>query len=70
MKLLLKGGRIIDPAQRLDTVGDVLVDGGVIAKVGGSIDDKDAEVIDARGLVVAPGLIDMHAHLREPGQEA
>ncbi len=70
MKLVLKGGRIIDPAQGLDTVGDVLVADGVIAAVGGEIDTKGAEVFDARGLVVAPGLIDMHVHLREPGQEA
>ncbi len=70
MKLLLKGGRIIDPAQKLDKVGDVLIEGGMIAAVGGNIEAKDAEVFDARGLVVAPGLVDMHAHLREPGQEA
>ncbi len=70
MKLLLKGGRIIDPAQKLDKVGDVLVADGVIAAVGGSIEAQGAEVFDAAGLVVAPGLIDMHAHLREPGQEA
>lgn len=70
MKLLLKGGRIIDPAQKLDKVGDVLVENGVVARVGGDIDAGGAEVFDARGLVVAPGLIDMHAHLREPGQEA
>lgn len=70
MKLVLKGGRIIDPAQGLDAVGDVLVEGGVIAAAGGEIDAKGAEVFDARGLVVAPGLIDMHVHLREPGQEA
>jgi len=70
LKLLLKGGRIIDPAQKLDKVGDVLVADGVIAAVGGSIEAQGAEVFDAAGLVVAPGLIDMHAHLREPGQEA
>jgi dihydroorotase len=70
LKLLLKGGRIIDPAQKLDKVGDVLIEGGVIAAIGGDIDAGGAEVFDARGLVVAPGFIDMHAHLREPGQEA
>ncbi|MDR7867896.1 MAG: dihydroorotase [Sporomusaceae bacterium] len=70
MKLLLKGGRIIDPAQKLDKVGDVLIEDGVIARIGGDIDAGGAEVFDARGLVVAPGFIDMHAHLREPGQEA
>ncbi|HMM20948.1 MAG TPA: dihydroorotase [Selenomonadales bacterium] len=70
MKLLLKGGRIIDPAQNVDLVGDVLVQDGRIAKVGGQIDPGDAEVLEARGLVVAPGLIDLHTHLREPGLEA
>ncbi|MDT8900765.1 dihydroorotase [Anaeroselena agilis] len=70
LKLVLKGGRIIDPAQKIDKVGDVLIEDGVIAKVGGDIDAAGAEVFDARGLVVAPGFIDMHAHLREPGQEA
>lgn len=70
MKLVLKGGRIIDPAQQLDKVGDVLVADGRIAAVGKAVKDKDAVVIDAAGLVVSPGLVDIHTHLREPGHEA
>jgi dihydroorotase len=70
LKLLLKGGRLIDPAQKLDTQGDILVIDDRIAAAGGTITDPEAQVIDVQGLVVAPGLIDMHAHLREPGQEA
>ncbi|MBP2653661.1 MAG: pyrC 2 [Firmicutes bacterium] len=70
MKLVLKGGRIIDPSQELDIIGDVLVSDGLIAAVGDKIDEPGADVIDARGLIVAPGLVDMHVHLREPGLEA
>lgn len=70
MKLLLKGGRIIDPSQNIDTVGDLLVADGIIAAVGGSLSDEDARIIDATGLIVSPGLVDMHTHLREPGLEA
>lgn len=70
LKLLLKGGRLIDPARRIDEVGDLLVEDGVIVATGGQLSAEGAEVIDARGLVVAPGFIDMHVHLREPGLEA
>ncbi len=69
MKLLIKRGRVIDPAQDLDQTCDVLIDGGVVAEVGASIEAADAEVIGATGLVVCPGLVDMHVHLREPGRE-
>ncbi|MBI4176080.1 MAG: dihydroorotase [Candidatus Aenigmarchaeota archaeon] len=68
MKLLIKQGRVVDPANGIDAVMDILVDNGKIAKVAKSISEK-AEVVDARNLIVAPGLIDMHAHLREPGRE-
>ncbi|MCX6565079.1 MAG: dihydroorotase [Candidatus Aminicenantes bacterium] len=68
MKRLIRNGRLIDPRSRTDAVGDVLLDGGRIAAVGGRIRAAGAEVIDASGLVVAPGFIDMHVHLREPGQ--
>ncbi len=65
--LLLKGGRIVDPSQRLDKVADLLIDGGKIAQIG-EIEIAE-QVIDVSGKVVLPGLIDMHVHLREPGFE-
>jgi len=69
VKLLVKGGRVIDPSQDLDGVFDVLLEDGAVANVAGSIAAKGAEVLDASGTIVAPGLIDIHVHLREPGQE-
>ena len=70
-KRLLKGGRVVDPANGRDGIFDVLIDGGTIAAVGANLPaDAGTEVIDIpAGLVVVPGLIDMHVHLREPGQE-
>ncbi|HWN43177.1 MAG TPA: dihydroorotase [Thermoanaerobaculia bacterium] len=68
-RILIQGGRVIDPSQDLDGTLDVLIEDGSVAKIDGRIDSKDAEVIDAAGLIVAPGLIDIHVHLREPGQE-
>jgi dihydroorotase len=68
-KLLLEGGRIVDPSRGLDRVADLLIDGDRIAAIGDDLDAAGAEVIDAAGLVVAPGFIDMHVHLREPGHE-
>ena len=68
--ILLRGGRVVDPSGGLDGIFDVLVDGGSIAAVGPRIDAAAERTIDARGLVVVPGLIDMHVHLREPGDEA
>lgn len=70
MKLLIKGGRIINPADHTDVIGDILVENGKIIEIGQKIATDGTEVIDASGLVVAPGLIDMHVHLREPGLEA
>jgi dihydroorotase len=68
--LLLKGGRLVDPSQGLDAVGDLLLVDGAVASVGGTIAGPDgAEVLDCAGQVVAPGLIDVHVHLREPGRE-
>ena len=71
MKRLLKGGRVVDPVNGRDGVFDVLIDAGRIAKVGRDLPaDGDVTVIDVpSGLVICPGLIDMHVHLREPGQE-
>ncbi len=71
--LLVTGGRIIDPANRLDTTGDVLIKDGKIAAVGPSAAagaPPDITRLDATGKVVCPGLIDLHVHLREPGQSA
>ncbi|MSU57529.1 MAG: dihydroorotase [Pedosphaera sp.] len=69
--LLLSGGRVIDPANRLDSAADVLILDGKIAAVGSDASanaPRDIEKFDASGLVVCPGLIDLHVHLREPGQ--
>jgi dihydroorotase len=68
-KLLIRNGRVIDPATQFDGIADILVEDGRIAGVGRDIDAVGAEVFDASGLVVAPGFIDMHVHLREPGFE-
>ena len=70
MKTLIKGGRVIDPANNIDAVMDVLAEDGKIAQVGENLSADGAEVVDAAGKIVTPGLIDMHVHLREPGQEA
>jgi len=68
--ILIKKGRLIDPGTCRDEVVDVLIRGGTIAKIGKDIAKTDADrVIDAEGLIVAPGLIDVHTHLREPGYE-
>ena len=68
--LLLKGGRIVDPSQGMDVVGDVLLRAGRIEACGGSLGTPDgAELMDCSGLVVTPGMIDVHVHLREPGRE-
>ncbi|MPZ69108.1 MAG: amidohydrolase family protein [Actinobacteria bacterium] len=66
---LLKGGRVVDPSSGVDAVGDLLIADRVIAEIGDSIDPGSIEVIDVSGLVVAPGLVDMHTHVREPGRE-
>ena len=68
--LILKGGRVMDPASQRDEVLDVLIAGGIIQKIGRNLESSEARVIPADGKIVAPGLIDLHAHLREPGGEA
>ena len=71
-RILIQNGRIVDPANRIDVAGDVLIADDRIERVGGRVDVAevpDVDVIDAEGLLVTPGLIDMHVHLREPGFE-
>jgi dihydroorotase len=70
MNLLIKGGRVIDPSQSIDEVCDLLVENGLVKKIGkGLALPSEGETIDATGKYVVPGLIDMHVHLRDPGQE-
>jgi len=69
MKLVIKNGRVIDPASHTDDRRDVLVEDGFIVKIAANIADSVDETIDAAGCVVLPGLIDMHVHFREPGRE-
>src|SRR5439155_7032670 len=70
MKRLLKGGRVVDPASGVDGAFDVLIDGDRIDRVARDLPADGAEVVEIPdGLVVCPGFIDMHVHLREPGQE-
>ncbi len=70
MKLLLKSGRVVNPATNFNDMVDILIEDEKIVKIGADLQSDDAEVFDATGLIIAPGLIDMHVHLREPGQEA
>src|SRR5574340_173526 len=71
MMLLIKNGHIIDPANKVDEKLDLLLSDGKIAKLGkaGTISADNAEVVDAAKMLVVPGLIDLHVHLREPGYE-
>src|ERR1700712_825394 len=69
-RLLLRGGHLLDPANDIDAPRDLLIEDGRIAAVGTNfgIDPSTAELVDASGLIVVPGLVDIHVHLREPGQ--
>ncbi|MGA7919965.1 MAG: dihydroorotase [Candidatus Acidiferrales bacterium] len=67
--LLIKNGRVLDPASNSDVTRDVLLEGARIAEIGTNLSAPDGEIFDAQGLIVAPGFIDLHCHLREPGQE-
>ncbi|MDD5730712.1 MAG: dihydroorotase [Candidatus Omnitrophica bacterium] len=69
MKILITGGRVIDPAHKIDGRRDILVENTRISRVGKDIKAKTDKVIDASGKIVIPGLVDMHVHLREPGRE-
>lgn len=68
-RLIIKNGRVVDPAQDLDCVCDVAIEDGTIREIGAEFPISGAEHFDASGLIVAPGFIDMHVHLREPGLE-
>lgn len=76
MRLLIKGGRIIDPSQQIDKISDLLIEDGRVKSIADSLPGSagilpasDAEVFDAHGLIVVAGFIDLHVHLREPGEE-
>ena len=76
MRLFIKGGRIIDPSQQIDKISDLLIEDGRVKSIAdsspgsaGILPGSDVEVFDARGLIVTPGFIDLHVHLREPGEE-
>ncbi|HEU4397616.1 MAG TPA: dihydroorotase [Actinomycetota bacterium] len=68
-RTLLRGGRLVDPASGRDGVADVLLDGAVVAEVGPGLEAAGAKQVDCGGLVVCPGFVDLHVHLREPGRE-
>jgi dihydroorotase len=67
-RILIRGGRVVDPASNLDRRRDVLIEGGKIAKIGARLSAAGARLIDASGMLVSPGLIDLHTHLRDPGR--
>lgn len=68
-KLLIKGGRLVDPAENIDGKYDLLIADGKVAEIGTDLADPTAEILDVAGKLVTPGLIDMHVHLRDPGFE-
>jgi dihydroorotase len=68
-RVLIRGGRLLDPATGRDEAGDLLASEGLIEAVGEGLDGRGAEVIDAEGAWICPGFVDLHTHLREPGQE-
>ncbi len=66
---VIRGGRIIDPANRIDKIADLRVESGKIAQMGDKLETRGAEEIPAKDMIVAPGFVDIHVHLREPGEE-
>lgn len=70
MRMVIRGGRVIDPARSVDGRLDLLIENGTISQIGTGLCTDGAQVLDAAGLIVAPGLVDLHVHLREPGFEA
>lgn len=69
MKTIIKNGFVVNPAKNFADKADILINYGVIERVAESINDNDAKIIDADGMIVAPGLVDLHVHFREPGYE-
>ena len=67
MTTIIRNGRIVDPANKRDEIADLFLEGGNVVAALSEIHDPKVEIIDATGLVVTPGLIDIHVHLREPG---
>ena len=67
--ILIKNGRVIDPSSKTDKVLDIYIEGGKFSKIGKNLKSRDAKVLDVKGKIVLPGLIDIHTHLREPGKE-
>ena len=68
--ILIKNGKLIDPTQNLDSNKDILIENGIISKVEDTLSHSTAQIINAKGLIVSPGFIDLHCHLREPGYES
>src|SRR5271157_3148799 len=68
--MLIKGGRVLSPEDNLDGMFDVRIEDGVIREIAPNLAGGADETLDARGIVVAPGFVDIHVHLREPGGEA
>ena len=65
---LIRGAKVVDPSQNLEDTRDILIKDGKIQEIGTNIISENAEIIEASGLIAAPGLVDMHVHLRDPGQ--
>jgi dihydroorotase len=65
--MIIKNGRIIDPGSKRDEIADILIEDGIIREIGKNIDKENEATIDAKGKIIAPGLIDVHVHFREPG---
>lgn len=68
-RILIKKARLIDPSQKLDSVKDILIEKGRIKAIGDDLFELEAQVIDASGLIACPSFVDLHVHLRDPGQE-
>ncbi len=68
-RILIRGGRLLDPSQGMDEITDLLIEEGKVARIGKNLKPEAAQTLDAKGKVVVPGFIDLHVHLRTPGQE-